>query len=104
MRQFNIFLTSFLLLSFCGDIWAQAQMKTQGTIVVIPAFGEVKHPNDEAHITLMIEEQDKDKVAAASRVNLKMKQGIDIVKREDPQAILKRVLGSWPSLNNAIYF
>jgi predicted secreted protein len=37
----------------------------------------------------MIEEQDKDKAAAASRVNQKMKQGIEILKREDPQASLK---------------
>jgi predicted secreted protein len=37
----------------------------------------------------MIEEQDKDKAAAASRVNQKMRQGTEILKREDPQAILK---------------
>ena len=37
----------------------------------------------------MIEEQDKDKTAAASRVNQKMKQGTEIIRREDPQAKLK---------------
>lgn len=72
---------------------AQAQvspsMQSSGTLVVVPAFGEVTHANDEARVTLTIEEQDKDKSAAASRVNQKMKQGIDIVKREDPQATLK---------------
>lgn len=67
----------------------RAPMQTSGTLVVVPAFGEVKHPNDEALATLMIEEHDKDKAAAASRVNQKMRQGIAIVKREDPQAELE---------------
>jgi len=62
---------------------------TTGTLVVVPAFGEVKHANDQAVITLAIEEQDKDKAAAASRVNQKMKQGLEIVKKEDPNASLK---------------
>ncbi|MFP5393962.1 MAG: SIMPL domain-containing protein, partial [Gammaproteobacteria bacterium] len=60
-----------------------------GTTVIIPAYGEVTAPNDQATAVLAIEEQDKDKAAAASRVNQKMKQGTEIVKREDPQAILK---------------
>jgi len=64
-------------------------LPTSGTLVVVPAFGEVKHANDQAVATLAIEEQDKDKAAAASRVNLKMKQGLDIVKKEDPGASLK---------------
>lgn len=64
-------------------------LPTTGTLVVVPAYGEVKHANDQAVITLAIEEQDKDKAAAASRVNLKMKQGTEIVKKEDPQASLK---------------
>jgi predicted secreted protein len=59
------------------------------TLVVIPAFGEVTHPNDQATATFLVEEQDKDKAAAASRVNQKMKQGLDILKKEDPQAMLK---------------
>src|SRR5471032_3350337 len=64
-------------------------LPTAGALVVVPAFGEVKHANDQAVATLAIEEQDKDKAAAASRVNLKMKQGLDIVKKEDPSASLK---------------
>ncbi|UMR30362.1 SIMPL domain-containing protein [Massilia sp. MB5] len=68
----------------------QAQsLPTAGTLVVVPAFGEVKAPNDQAVATFAIEEQDKDKAAAASRVNQKMKQGLDILKKEDPQASLK---------------
>ncbi|MGH8809019.1 MAG: SIMPL domain-containing protein [Noviherbaspirillum sp.] len=86
------FLVCFLVLAASVN-FALAQTpnlpQTGGTLVVVPAFGEVKHPNDEARATLMIEEQDKDKAAAASRVNQKMKQGIEIVKREDPQATLK---------------
>lgn len=64
-------------------------MQTGGALIVVPAFGEVRHPNDEAHLTLMLEEQDRDKSAAASRVNQKMRQGSDIVRRADPLATLK---------------
>jgi uncharacterized protein YggE len=68
---------------------AQAQAPATGTTVIIPAYGEVKAPNDQATAVLAIEEQDRDKAAAASRVNQKMKQGLEILKREDPQASLK---------------
>ncbi|MDC8756052.1 SIMPL domain-containing protein [Janthinobacterium fluminis] len=69
---------------------AHAQsLPTSGTLVVVPAYGEVKHVNDQVVATLAIEEQDKDKAAAASRVNQKMNKGIAIVKKEDPQAVLK---------------
>lgn len=70
-------------------VHAQSAMQTSGTLVIVPAYGEVRQPNDEARATLMIEELDKDKAAAASRVNLKMKQGTDIVRKEDSQAVLK---------------
>ncbi|RJG11235.1 SIMPL domain-containing protein [Massilia cavernae] len=69
---------------------AQANAQsTAGTMVIVPAFGEVTHPNDEATAHFMIEEQDKDKTAAASRVNQKMKDGTAIIRKEDPQAKLK---------------
>lgn len=64
-------------------------LPTAGTLIIMPAFGEVSHTNDEAIATLMIEEQDKDKAIAASRVNRKMKQGIEIIKQADSQANLK---------------
>jgi uncharacterized protein YggE len=64
-------------------------LSTAGTLVVVPAFGEVKRANDQATATLSVEEVDKDKAAAASRVNIKMKQGLDIVKKADPHASLK---------------
>jgi predicted secreted protein len=82
----------FLPLVLAGGLinaHAEILVQTGGILVIVPAFGEVKHPNDEARVTLMIEEQDRDKAAAASRVNQKMRQGVDIVKREDGQAILK---------------
>lgn len=71
---------------------AQPQLQSQsgpGTLVIVPAHGEVTHVNDEATASFMIEEQDKDKSAAASRVNQKMKQGTEIVRKEDPNATLK---------------
>jgi uncharacterized protein YggE len=62
---------------------------TAGATVIVPAFGEVTAPNDQAVATLAVEEQDKDKAAAASRVNQKIKQGLEILKKEDPQGKLK---------------
>jgi uncharacterized protein YggE len=62
---------------------------TAGALVVVPASGEVSHANDQALLTLSIEEFDEDKTAAAARVNRKMKQGVEIVRREDPQAQLR---------------
>lgn len=72
-----------------AQVHAQAALSTSGTLVIVPAFGEVKHANDQATAMFAIEEQDKDKAVAASRVNQKMKQGAEIVRREDPQAALK---------------
>jgi predicted secreted protein len=74
--------------AFAAPLHAQS-LSTAGTLVVVPAFGEVKRVNDQATITLSVEEVDKDKAAAASRVNTKMKQGLEIVKKTDPQASLK---------------
>jgi predicted secreted protein len=91
MSRLRTLVLPFVLLglSVFAPVRAQVPLQTSGTLIVVPAFGEVRHVNDEAHVTLMIEEQDKDKAAAASRVNQKMKQGVDIVKREDPQASLR---------------
>ena len=86
-----------LVLAFQAHAQAQAQAQVQsaaapatsGTLVVVPAYGEVKHANDQAVMTFAVEEHDKDKAAAAARVNRKMKEGTEIVRRADPQAELK---------------
>jgi uncharacterized protein YggE len=80
-----------LCVSSVGTHWTLAQPAPQnaGTLVVVSGIGEVKRVNDQAHVTFMIEEQDKDKVVAASRANQKMKQGTEILKKEDPAATLK---------------
>jgi uncharacterized protein YggE len=80
-----------LLLSFAlaTSVHAQTGPSTSGTLVIVPAFGEVKHANDEAVITFTVDEHDKDKTAAAARVNRKMKEGTEIVRRADPGAELK---------------
>jgi uncharacterized protein YggE len=70
---------------------APAPATTSGTLIIVPAYGEVKHANDEATVTFSVEEQDKDRAAAQARVNQKMKQGTDIVHREDPKAELKTI-------------
>ncbi len=76
-------------LAFGAAAHAQPAVQTGGAVLVIPAFGEVTEPNDEARAAFSIEEQDKDKAAAASRVNLKMKQGLEILRREDRAAKLR---------------
>lgn len=69
---------------------AQAQsLASTGATLVVPAVGDVVHANDQATVTLHVEEQDADKAKAATRVNLKMNQGLAIVKQADPQAALK---------------
>jgi len=70
-------------------VHAQSGAQTGGTLVIVPADGAVTQANDEARATFMLEEQDKDKAAAASRVNLKMRQGADIIRNADPQARLR---------------
>lgn len=75
-------------LALAAQVQAQS-LPTTGTLVIVPAVGEVTHVNDEATASFMVEEQDKDKTAAASRVNEKMKRGTEIVRKEDPKAILK---------------
>lgn len=87
--RFAPILFSLLCAAAMQPAFAQSVMQTSGTLVIVPAHGEVTLPNDEARATFMIEEQDKDKAAAASRVNLKMKQGVEILRTSDPQARLK---------------
>lgn len=70
-------------------VQAQSVAATTGTTVIVPAFGEVKHPNDQAMVTFAVEEHDKSKEAAAARVNRKMKEGVEIIRRADPSAELK---------------
>lgn len=79
-----------LIASLALAAHAHAQtMPTTGTLVIVPAMAEVSHQNDEANAIFTIEEQDKDKAAAANRVNQKMKQGTDTVRAQDPKASLK---------------
>lgn len=84
----SLFSSALVALALTGAVQAQTIAKTDGVLVVVPAYGEVRQENDEAHATLMIEEQDRDKAVAASRVNQKMRQGTEIIRREDPQAKL----------------
>lgn len=90
MRSSGKIIAAFTLSMYAQ--WATAQgaaVQTAGTVVVVPAYGEVRAPNNQAVATFMVEEQDKDKATAASRANQKMKQGLEILKKEDPHAILK---------------
>lgn len=65
-----------------------ANANANGTVLIIPASGEVKMANDEAYLTFVVEEQDRDRAAASSRVNRRMKEGIALIQRLDPQAKL----------------
>ena len=76
-------------LSSCLAVHAQPEAQTRGATIVVPAFGEVTRGNDEAHATFAVEEQDKEKAAAASRANERMKRGVEILRREDAKAKLQ---------------
>ncbi len=89
MFNFRNFAVGLLFCAAVMPLHAQTKMATSGTLVIVPADGEVVQANDEARVIWMVEEQDKDKAVAASRANQKMKQGMEILKREDPQAQLK---------------
>lgn len=88
-----------LAVSFAGPVAAQSAAAPAAispavgygspTLIVVPASGELVQPNDQAQATLMVEEQDKDKSAAASRVNQKMNQGVALLRQRDPQARLQ---------------
>ncbi|WP_026354400.1 SIMPL domain-containing protein [Massilia niastensis] len=81
-----------IALLFAAQVQAQtpvATPSTAGTMVIVPAFGEVKHANDEATVTFSAEEHDKDKAKAAERVNRKMKEGTEILRKLDPRAEFK---------------
>lgn len=78
-----------LAILLCPPVHAQPAVQAGGATIVVPAFGEVTRANDEAVATFAIEEQDKDRAAAASRVNRKMKEGTEILRREDPKGKLQ---------------
>ena len=85
----KILIAAALVLAAHGPASAQAGPATSGTLVIVPAVGEVRAANDQATITFIVEEHDKDKNAAAARVNRKMKEGTEIVRRLDPRAELR---------------
>lgn len=80
-------LTAIFLLCSAACVTGTEQ-PLPGTLISVQALGEMTADNDEAHATFLIEEQDKDKGAAASRVNQKMRLGMEVLKKEDPQAVL----------------
>jgi uncharacterized protein len=89
MRDFRKFAVGLLFCSAMIPLHAQPKMATTGALIIVAADGEVRQANDEARVIWMVEEQDRDKALAASRTNLKMKQGMEILKKDDPQAQLK---------------
>jgi uncharacterized protein YggE len=96
MIPFRQLLVVLLLAAAGAPAHAQSQSQSQSpsvatanTLVIVPAAGEVTHQNDEATATFSVEEQDKDKAAAASRVNSRMRAGMEVLRRADPQARLK---------------
>jgi uncharacterized protein YggE len=85
----KMFLIASLVLAAHANAQSAAAPATTGTLVIVPANGEVRHANDQATVSFIVEEHDRDKNAAAARVNRKMKEGTEIVRRADPKAELK---------------
>lgn len=68
-----------------------------GTLVVVPASATVRQANDRAMLLFVAEEQNRDKTLAASAVNRKMKDGIELIRRADPHAVLRtRAYATYP--------
>lgn len=68
---------------------APAPLPSTGMLIVLPATGTVRQANDQVTVVMAAEETSKDKAVAQSRVNLKMKQGLALLKQADPQASFK---------------
>jgi uncharacterized protein YggE len=85
----KMFLIASLVLAVHANAQSAPAPATTGTLVIVPANGEVRHANDQATVSFIVEEHDRDKNAAAARVNRKMKEGTEIVRRADPKAELK---------------
>jgi len=81
MKIFFVVTAVLVLSAFNPTAMAQ---QTRGTVISVAGSGEVRADNDVAHASFFIEEQDKDKAAAASLVNQKMKQGTELLKKLDP--------------------
>lgn len=64
-------------------------VQTAGAALQVQATGEVVAANDQAQLVFVVEEQDKDKAVAASRVNQRMNRGIALLKKADATASLK---------------
>jgi uncharacterized protein YggE len=89
MRRTKLACFCFVLLCSAWNVHAEPAIRTAGALIVVPAYGEVRQANDEARLTFMVEEYDRDKMVAASRVNKKMRDGAEIIKRADSAAMLK---------------
>ena len=60
--------------------------RPDGTIVLLRAEAETYVDNDEARVSIFVEEQNADRAMAASAVNRKMADAIERVKKDDPTA------------------
>lgn len=73
----------FGIIFFCAlTASAHAQQMSAGSQVLVSGRADLKVVNDQAVISFYAEEVDKDKTLAATRVNQKMKAGIEFIKRE----------------------
>jgi len=71
--------------SLALPVYAQS---LSGTVLTVGGNADIRVENDQARLSFYLEEQDKDKAAAASRLNQKMKAGTELIKKEDPEAEL----------------
>jgi predicted secreted protein len=83
----KLFVVTAIALSAVLTQSAFAQ-QIKGTVVSVSGAGEITADNDQAKATFFIEEQDKDMSAAASRVNKKMHDGTELLKKLDPDGKL----------------
>lgn len=76
----------FLVLAAASStVFAQ---QIRGTLVSVHGNGAVHAANDQVDVQFNVEELDKDRAAAASRVNQKIRHGTEMLKKLDPTARL----------------
>lgn len=85
--MFNFAVTAILLAgTAAAHAAAPAPLPSSGMLIVLPASGTVRQANDQVTIVMTVEDTNKDKALAQSRVNQKMKQGLALLRQADPQA------------------
>lgn len=75
----------------------QPPPRFEGTVVAMSGTAEIEVPNDEAMVAFFLEVQEPDLARAQSQVNRRVAEGVAMLKRADPKAVVETSgYGSYP--------